>query len=49
MVDNYQIELTQQIGSVCNMVSTSLCRQNEHLQCVEKICHSFLDKHEKVL
>ncbi|KAG6580710.1 Kinesin-like protein KIN-5C, partial [Cucurbita argyrosperma subsp. sororia] len=49
VVDNYQIELTQQIGSVCNMVSTSLSRQNEHLQCVEKICHSFLDKHEKAI
>ncbi|XP_023005901.1 kinesin-like protein KIN-5C [Cucurbita maxima] len=49
VVDNYQIELTQQVGSVCNMVSTSLSRQNEHLQCVEKICHSFLDKHEKAI
>ncbi|XP_038903563.1 kinesin-like protein KIN-5C [Benincasa hispida] len=49
VVDNYQIELTQQIGSVCNIISTSLSRQNEHLQCVEKICHSFLDKHEKAI
>uniref|UniRef100_A0A9I9CWP1 Kinesin-like protein n=1 Tax=Cucumis melo TaxID=3656 RepID=A0A9I9CWP1_CUCME len=49
VVDNYQIELTQQIGSVCNIVSTSLSRQNEHLQCVENICHSFLDKHEKAI
>ncbi|CAK9323030.1 unnamed protein product [Citrullus colocynthis] len=49
VVDNYQIELTQQIGSVCSIVSTSLSRQSEHLQCVENICHSFLEKHEKAI
>jgi kinesin family protein 11 len=48
VVDNFQVELAQQVGSLCNTVATSLSRQNEHLQCVENLCHSFMGIHDKV-
>lgn len=48
VVNSYQVELTEQIGSLCNIVSSSIARQEEHLQCVEKLCASFLSIHDKV-
>ncbi|XP_019444239.1 PREDICTED: kinesin-like protein KIN-5C [Lupinus angustifolius] len=42
LVNNFQVELAQQVGSLCNTVATSLSEQNAHLQCVEKLCRSFL-------
>ncbi|CAL0317032.1 unnamed protein product [Lupinus luteus] len=47
VVDNFQIEIAQQVGSLCNTVSTSLSRQHDHLECVENLCHSFLGIHDK--
>ncbi|MED6219987.1 Kinesin-like protein KIN-5C [Stylosanthes scabra] len=49
VVNNFQAELAQQVGYLCNTVATSLSEQNEHLQCVEKLCHSFLGVHDKVV
>lgn len=49
MVNNFQVELAQQVGSLGNLVATSMSEQNEHLQCVEKLCHSFTGIHDKVL
>ncbi|CAL8170340.1 unnamed protein product [Prunus armeniaca] len=49
VVNNYQADLAQQIGSLCQMVATSMSRQNEHLQCVENLCHSFLSAHVKAI
>lgn len=48
VVNNFQVELTQQVGSLRNTVATSLSRQNEHLECVENLCHSFMGIHDKV-
>lgn len=48
VVNNFQAELGQEIGSLCNMVAISMSQQNEHLQCTEKLCNSFLDVHNKV-
>lgn len=48
MVNKFQVELTEKVGSLCNTVSTSLSQQNEHLQCVEDLCHSFLGIHDEV-
>ncbi|KAG4913543.1 hypothetical protein JHK86_053976 [Glycine max] len=42
-------ELAQQVGSLCNTVATSLSEQNEHLEGVKKLCHSFLDVHDKAV
>ncbi|KAK7244878.1 hypothetical protein RIF29_39707 [Crotalaria pallida] len=49
VVNNFQVELAQQVGSLCNTVATSLSEQNEHLQCVEKLCHSFLGINDKMV
>ncbi|KAL2345244.1 hypothetical protein Fmac_006529 [Flemingia macrophylla] len=47
VVNNFQTELAQHVGSLCNTVAASLSEQNEHLEGVKKICHSFLDVHDK--
>lgn len=49
VVNSYQEDLAKRVGSLCQMVETSMSRQNEHLQGVENLCHSFLLAHEKVL
>ncbi|GAV82946.1 Kinesin domain-containing protein [Cephalotus follicularis] len=49
LVNNFQVELDQQIGALCNVVAASTSQQNKHLQCVEKLCHSFLDIHGKAV
>ncbi|XP_045809154.1 kinesin-like protein KIN-5C [Trifolium pratense] len=49
VVDNFQVELAQQVSSLCNTVATSLSQQNEHLQCVENLCHSFMGVHDKAV
>ncbi|XP_043725795.1 kinesin-like protein KIN-5C [Telopea speciosissima] len=47
VVSNFQAGLAEQIGNLCSMVATSVSQQNEHLESVEKLCHSFLDFHDK--
>ncbi|KAL1352124.1 hypothetical protein HN51_016106 [Arachis hypogaea] len=49
VVNNFQAELAQQVGCLCNIVATSLSEQSEHLTCVETLCHSFLGVHDKVV
>ncbi|OMO68330.1 hypothetical protein COLO4_29695 [Corchorus olitorius] len=49
VVNNFQVELAQQIGSLCNLVASSVSQQNEHLHSVEKLCHSFTDIHDKAI
>ncbi|XP_057425345.1 kinesin-like protein KIN-5C [Lotus japonicus] len=49
VVNKFQVELTEKVGSLCNTVSTSLSQQNEHLQCVEDLCHSFLGIHDEAV
>ncbi|GMI71066.1 hypothetical protein like AT2G36200 [Hibiscus trionum] len=49
VVNNFQSELGQQIGSLCNLVASSVSQQNEHLQSVEKLCCSFTDIHDKAI
>ncbi|XP_051150145.1 kinesin-like protein KIN-5C [Andrographis paniculata] len=46
-VDSFQADLTQQLSMLCNLVTGSVSQQDEHLQCVEKICNSLLEVHEK--
>ncbi|XP_055812305.1 kinesin-like protein KIN-5C [Solanum dulcamara] len=47
VVDNFQTELAKQLGSLSSTVATSVSRQSEHLHRVEKICHNFLESHDK--
>ncbi|KAG5556538.1 hypothetical protein RHGRI_006964 [Rhododendron griersonianum] len=49
VVNDFQADLVQQLGSLCNTLATSMSRQNEHLQCIEKLCQSFLDIHNKAI
>ncbi|GKV38905.1 hypothetical protein SLEP1_g46758 [Rubroshorea leprosula] len=49
VVNNYQIELAEQLGSLCNIVASSMSQQNEHLHFVENLCHSFSDTHNKAV
>ncbi|XP_009768589.1 kinesin-like protein KIN-5C [Nicotiana sylvestris] len=49
LVNNFQSELAKQLGSLSSTLATSVCRQTEHLQCVEKFCHSFLESHDKAV
>ncbi|XP_004249436.1 kinesin-like protein KIN-5C [Solanum lycopersicum] len=49
VVNNFQTDLAKQLGFLSNSVATSVCRQNEHLQCVEKFCHGFLESHDKAV
>ncbi|KAJ8534042.1 hypothetical protein K7X08_007366 [Anisodus acutangulus] len=49
VVNNFQTDLAKQLGFLSNSVATSACRQNEHLQCVEKFCHNFLESHDKTV
>ncbi|KAF7820171.1 kinesin-like protein KIN-5C [Senna tora] len=49
LVNNFQLDLAKQIGSLCNSLATSLTQQNEHLQCAENLCNSFLGIHDKAV
>ncbi|XVF55755.1 hypothetical protein PTKIN_Ptkin06aG0062300 [Pterospermum kingtungense] len=49
VVNKFQVELAQQIGSLCNLLASSVSQQNEHLQSVEKLCCSFTDIHNKAI
>ncbi|TQE00172.1 hypothetical protein C1H46_014184 [Malus baccata] len=49
VVNNYQDDLAKQVGSLCKMVATSMSHQNEHLQCVENLCHYFLSANVKAI
>ncbi|GMI71067.1 hypothetical protein like AT2G36200 [Hibiscus trionum] len=49
VVNNFQSELAQQIGSLCNLVASSVSQQNEHLQSVEKLCCSLTNIHDKAI
>ncbi|KAF8397922.1 hypothetical protein HHK36_016848 [Tetracentron sinense] len=47
VVNDFQKECVEQIGSLCRSIATSMSQQSEHIQCVEKLCHSFLNFHDK--
>ncbi|KAL3825748.1 hypothetical protein ACJIZ3_021777 [Penstemon smallii] len=46
-VNSFQADLSQQLGTLCNSLAASVSQQSEHLQCVENICNSFLEVHDK--
>ncbi|CAN1772180.1 Kinesin-like protein KIN-5C [Linum perenne] len=47
LVDRFQAELSQQIGCLRSIVAKSSSQQDEHLQSVGNLCHSFLEMHDK--
>ncbi|KAK6152289.1 hypothetical protein DH2020_014924 [Rehmannia glutinosa] len=46
-VNSFQTVLSQQLLTLCSSLGASVSRQNEHLQCVENLCNSFLQLHDK--
>ncbi|KAK1263029.1 Pentatricopeptide repeat-containing protein [Acorus gramineus] len=47
VVNGFQADLAEKIGSLSSIIVASIARQNEQLQCVEKLCHSCLEVHNK--
>ncbi|KAK1300158.1 hypothetical protein QJS10_CPB13g01540 [Acorus calamus] len=47
VVNGFQADLAEKIGSLSSIIVASMARQNEQLQCVEKLCHSCLEVHDK--
>lgn len=47
VVNNFQVDLAQQIGSLCNTVSMSMSQQNKYLQSIENHCQSFFGIRDK--
>ncbi|KAK1309672.1 hypothetical protein QJS10_CPA08g01445 [Acorus calamus] len=48
VVNDFQADLAEKIGSLSSIIVASMARQNEQLQCVEKLCHSCLEVHNKI-
>ncbi|KAL6559172.1 Kinesin-like protein KIN-5C [Orobanche hederae] len=46
-VNCYQADLTRQLDTLSKLLAGSTSQQSEHLECVEKLCTSFLKVHEK--
>ncbi|KAI3447447.1 hypothetical protein Pfo_004112 [Paulownia fortunei] len=46
-VNSFQADLGQQLGTLCSSLAASVSLQSEHLQCVENLCNSFLQVHDK--
>ena len=49
VVNKFESELAQDVGSLCNMVAASVSQQNEQLLCIEKFCDTFISISDKVL
>lgn len=49
LVNNFQTELSEQIGILCNIVVESMTKQNHHLQSVEQQFQSCMDFNDKSL
>ncbi|KAK1288108.1 hypothetical protein QJS10_CPB19g00413 [Acorus calamus] len=47
VVNSFQANLLEKIGSLSSIIVTSMAQQNEQLQCVENICTSCLEFHNK--
>ncbi|KAH6837815.1 P-loop containing nucleoside triphosphate hydrolases superfamily protein [Perilla frutescens var. hirtella] len=47
IVNNFQFDLAQQLGTLSSSLAASVSQQREHLQCVESLCNSFLQVHDK--
>ncbi|KAI7732548.1 hypothetical protein M8C21_024154 [Ambrosia artemisiifolia] len=49
VVNKFESELAQDVGSLCNMVAASVSQQNEQLQCIEKFCDTFISISDKAI
>ncbi|KAL4571599.1 hypothetical protein LXL04_018362 [Taraxacum kok-saghyz] len=49
VVNKFESELAQDVGSLSNMVAASVSQQNQQLQCIEKFCHTFININDKAI
>lgn len=49
VVNKFESELAQDVGSLCNMVAASVSQQNEQIQCIEKFCQTFININDKAI
>ncbi|KAI3514244.1 hypothetical protein L1887_12563 [Cichorium endivia] len=49
VVNKFESDLAQDVGSLSNMVAASVSQQNEQLQCIEKFCHTFININDKAV
>ncbi|XP_076926393.1 kinesin-like protein KIN-5C [Bidens hawaiensis] len=49
VVNKFESELAQDVGSLCNMVAASVSQQNAQLQCIEKFCDTFININDKAI
>ncbi|XP_020672264.1 kinesin-like protein KIN-5C isoform X2 [Dendrobium catenatum] len=49
LVDKFQANLAERISTICNLLVSSIKRQNKHLQSIENLSKSCLDFHDKAL
>ncbi|XP_076908537.1 kinesin-like protein KIN-5C [Bidens hawaiensis] len=49
IVNRLESELAQDVGSLCNMVATSVSKQSEQLKCIEKFCDTFININDKAI
>ncbi|KAH6762178.1 P-loop containing nucleoside triphosphate hydrolases superfamily protein [Perilla frutescens var. hirtella] len=46
-LNSFQADLTKQLDTLCKLLTGSTSRQSEYLRCVENLCNSFLEVHNK--
>ncbi|GJX86622.1 kinesin-like protein KIN-5C, partial [Tanacetum coccineum] len=49
VVNKFESELAQDVGSLCKMVAASVSQQNEQIQCIEKFCQTFININDKAI
>ncbi|KAL9995282.1 putative plus-end-directed kinesin ATPase [Helianthus debilis subsp. tardiflorus] len=49
VVNKFEAELAQDVGSLCNMVAASVTQQNDQLQSVEKFCDTLISINDKAI
>ncbi|PWA56340.1 hypothetical protein CTI12_AA416920 [Artemisia annua] len=48
VVNKYESNLAQDVGSLCKMMAASISQKNEQIQCIEKFCQTFININDKV-
>lgn len=48
-MNTFQTDLASKLDVLSNTLHASIDQQNKHLKCVEDLCQSCVDSHDKVL
>ncbi|KAK9075819.1 hypothetical protein SSX86_004148 [Deinandra increscens subsp. villosa] len=49
VVNKFETELAQDVGSLCNMVAASVSQQTDQLKCIKKFCDTFININDKAV